>query len=243
MTLFEEILTASSEELLKLLYKIPAGQGPVGDPVRPRDVAKTLGFTYAQLVCALGFNKNIETLPDITSSVGFASYDALANERNKYFSSDIYRKLGIKDVLAIYMHVPKYDHMLHIMQYVLATRLHNIETQIEITVNSMVIERYKKEIRAIYGDGVAQIAFAEERLKNGQSGFRALLNEVGLIVESKLIPIGDIFFRDSILPEEKRQLIIQGLIPKELIESRLHDGSIPPKERKMLQEQLILLDS
>jgi hypothetical protein len=105
-------------------------------------------------------------------------------------------------------------------------------------VNSIVIERYKKEMRAIYTDGVAQIDFAETRLADTHSGFRALLNEVAMIAESKLIPVGDIFYREGVLPEEKRRLIMRGLVPRNLVEDRLLDESISSQERKVLEEQI-----
>ena len=37
--------------------------------------------------------------------IGFDSYEALARERNQAFTTDIYQQLGIRDVLAIYVHV------------------------------------------------------------------------------------------------------------------------------------------
>jgi hypothetical protein len=80
--------------------------------------------------------------------------------------------------------------------------------------------------------------FTEERLNKRDSGFRALLNEVTMIVESKLIPIGEIFFRDSILPQEKQKLLNKGLIPKELIQSRINESGINPQEKKILNDYL-----
>ncbi len=242
MAKFEEILTSSGEGLLKLLYKTSLGAGSKS-AASPREYARNLGLTYAQMICALGFNSNIRDLPDVIKIIGFESYNSLAQERNKFFSNDIYDRLGIKDVLAVYLHVPTDMQMLEVMQYLLINRLHQIEGRIEATVNSIVIERYKKEMHAIYNDGVAQIEFAEDRLSKTHSGFRALLNEVSMIVEARLIPIGDIFFRDTILPEEKRRLISKGLIPKELVEQRLADDMVSVQERKVLGEQLQLLES
>lgn len=239
MSKFQDILTSTGEDLLKVLYKSSAGAGGKS-PASPREYARSLGLTYAQLVCALGFNPNIRDLPDVVEIVGFESYESLARERNQYFANDIYDRLGIKDVLAIYLAVPNDMQMLEVMQYLLSNRLRCIENRIEATVNSIVIERYKKEMRAIYNDGVAQIEFAEERLSQTHSGFRALLNEVVMIVEARLIPIGDLFFRDTILPEEKRRLITKGLIPKSLVEQRLEDEAVSPQERKVLEEQLRL---
>lgn len=245
MSRFQEILRASSEELLKTLYRSASGSGeraPSGG-ARVRQVAANLGLTYQQLVCAVGFNAHIHDLYDVIAVLGFDSYDSLAHERNLVFTTDIYEQLGIRDVLAIYAHVATQLPMLEVIQHLLQKRLVRIEERIEETVNSVFIERYKKEMRAIYNDGVAQIDFAEQRLSMTHSGFRALLNEVALIVESRLIPVGDIFFRESILPEEKRRLIIRGLIPRELVESRLADSEIPAQERHVLEDQLKLLDA
>jgi hypothetical protein len=237
MTKFEEILTSSGESLLKMLYRSSA-DAKGGSSSSQKDYARNLRLTYAQLVCALGFNRDIHNLPDVIQIMGFVSYEALAKERDAFFTTDIYNRLGIKDVLAIYAHVPDDMDMLIVMQYLLFARLNQIEQRIEETVNSIVIERYKKEMRAIYHDGVAQIEFAEDRLNRTRSGFRALLNEVVMIVEARLIPTGDIFFRNTILPEEKRRLIIKGHIPKSLIEQRLDDDDVPAQERTMLEQQL-----
>jgi hypothetical protein len=191
----------------------------------------------------VGFNSHIQDLSDVIAVMGFDSYDALARERNLAFINDIYQQLSIRDMLALYQHVARSVPMLEVIQHLLQMRLEKIEERIEQTVNSLFIERYKKEMRAIYNDGGAQIDFAETRLLKTHSGFRALLNEVALIVESRLIPVGDIFFREAILPEEKRRLIIRGLIPRELVEARLADPKIPVQERNVLEDQLKLLDA
>ena len=243
MSRFDEILNASSEELLKTLYRAAAShhEGASSGAARARQVARQIGLTYSQLVCATGFNPQIRDLSDVIAVLGFGSYDALARERNVAFANDIYKQLGIKDVLAIYQKVVDDLPMLEVIQHLLLRRLKKLEQSIETTVNSVYIERYKKEMRAIYNDGVAQIDFAEQRLAQTHSGFRALLNEVALIAESRLIPVGDLFFRDTILPEEKRRLIIRGLIPRELIEARLADAEISAQERRVLEDQLVLL--
>ena len=234
--MFNKILSAIGEELLQLLYKSKSNIGKKNPT--SRDFARDLQLTSAQFTCALGFNDEIESLPDVVAISGFDDYQNLADIRNEYFMTDIYNRLGIRDVLSIYTHVAKNPKNQQLMQYLLQRRLEQIEARIEATVNSIVIERYKKEMRSIYNDGVAQIDFAEKRLANTHSGFRALLNEVSMIAESKLIPVGDIFYRDGILPEEKRRLIMRGLVPQNLVEDRLLDQAISPQERKVLEEQL-----
>lgn len=234
--MFDQILNAKGEKLLQLLYQSQSSIG--GKNLTPRHFAQHLKMTHAQFSCALGFNDEIESLPDVIAISGYHDYEKLAEIRNEYFTSDIYNRLGIKDVLAVYTHVAENLRNQQLMQYLMRRRLAHIESRIEETVNSIVIERYKKEMRAIYNDGVALIDFAEARLADTHSGFRALLNEVAMIAESRLIPVGDIFFREGVLPEEKRRLIMRGLVPRNLVEDRLLDQSISPQERKVLEEQI-----
>ena len=236
MTSLSHILGTNAEKLSNLIRRSAGREGTREE--RVARAADRLGVNTAQLICGLGFNPHLRELGTELAGLGYSSYDDLAAQRNEVFVNDIYRRLSINDVLAVYSTVSKDSPLLEIMQYLLAARLQKIEGRIEQTVNSLVIERYKKEMRAIYADGVAQIEFAEARLNNTDSGFRALVNEVSIIVDSRLIPVGDIFFRDTILPEEKRRILNKGLIPKELVLARLEDQTISGQERRMLEEYL-----
>ena len=162
----------------------------------------------------------------------------MAQERNDIFATDIYKYLTLDDVLSIYSAIKDDPDKMQLMEYLLKKRLANIESRIESTVNSIIIDKYKAEMRCIYNEGIANLEFAEERLNRNDSGFRALLNEVNIIIESKLIPAGEIFFRDRILPEEKRRLLNKGLIPKEWIQSRLEDEATTPEEKRILSDYL-----
>ena len=237
MATFSEILEAPAERLVNLLY-VTAADPKGSSRQKVRRAASRLKLYVEQLICGLGFNPAIRELPDVHAALGFETYEALANERNAIFIKDIYHRLSIDDITAVYKAVKGQDDMIEVMQYLMASRLDTIEKRIDATVNPMVIERYKKEMRTVYGEGIAQIDFAESRLSKMHSGFRALINEVGIIVDAKIIPIGDIFFRDTVLPEEKRKLLNRGLVPVELIRSRLEDESIPAQERRMLNDYL-----
>lgn len=239
MATFIEVLGSPAEGLVNIFHRVVPGKADTSAK-RARQTSRQLGLSSARMTCALGFNPAIRDLDDVIIVAGFTSYEDLVNHRNAVFLQDVYRQLSIDDVLCIYVHVKHDPRILEVMQYLLAGRLHNIEHQIDSTVNSLTIERYKKEMRAIYSEGIAQIEFAEERLSNTDSGFRALINEVSIMVEARVIPVGDIFFRDTVLPEEKRKLIGKGYIPRELIVSRLEDEDLPEQERRMLEEQLRL---
>ena len=237
---FRDILTGTGEELLKIFYVFDSAKIREYQEHRLEKIAKELRLKPAQLICAVGFNPRFTHLTEIIPMLGYKNIDALVNDRNEIFINDIYKKVSLDNILTIYDVTKDYPEVIQIMQYLINQRLRLIETRIEETVNSMLIEKYKAEIRAIYMDGIAGIDFAENRLDKIDSGFRALLNEVAIITESKLIPAGDIFFRDTILPEEKRKLLNKGLIPLELVHTRLADESISQRERKMLQDYLTI---
>lgn len=238
MTDFKAIMIAEEEQLVQIFYKLRDDK--TAPDKKLAVLAKKLHLRADQIVCAVGFNPNAHQLTEIIPILGFDTFEILAQKRNDIFTNDIYKRLTLDNMLNIYTVVKNNVEILQIMQYLLKKRLANIEGRIEETVNSLIIEKYKAEMRAIYNGGIANIDFAEERLNKSDSGFRALLNEVGIIIESKLIPAGDIFFRDSILPEEKRKLLNKGLIPRELITSRLEDKTIPKEEKRILHEHLQL---
>jgi hypothetical protein len=231
---FRTILTAEEESLVQRFFRYKDSNASMAN--RLAEVAKVEGLRNEQLICAVGFNSRSRVVTEIMPILGYATFEELVRDRNNIFTTDIYRRLPLDNVLAIYAAVREDPENLRVMQYLLKERLLNVEQRIEETVNSMIIDRYKSEIRTVYNDGIADVDFAEERLNRSDSGFRALLNEVGIIIDARLIPAGDIFFRDSILPEEKRRLLARGLIPRDLIETRLNDENISADERAVLNE-------
>ncbi len=238
MASFKEILNSSEEELLQLLYKFNVSEE--ADKDKAEAIATQLKLREAQLICAIGFNKAVKKLPEIPAILGFKNLDGLVNSRNDFFTIDIYKLLTLDNILSIYSVVKNDIENKQIMEYLLLNRLKTIEKRIDETVNSLIIDKYKEEMRAIYSDEVISIDFVETRLDQSDSGFRALINEVTLIVENKLIPAGDIFFRDTILPQEKRKLLNKGLIPRDLIETRIIDPNISDVEKKILYDHLKL---
>tara|TARA_R110000782_G_scaffold57256_2_gene119418 strand:+ start:3705 stop:4433 length:729 start_codon:yes stop_codon:yes gene_type:complete len=235
---FKEILNSNEEELLQLLYKFNISTESSED--KAEAIGMKLKLREAQLICAIGFNESTRNLPEIPPILGFDNYDALLNSRNEFFTTDIYKLVSLDNILSIYSVVKNDGASKQILEYLLSNRLKSIEKRIDETVNSLIIDKYKEEMRAIYSDGIVGIDFAENRLEQSDSGFRALLNEVTLIVENKIIPIGELFFRDSILPQEKRKLLNKGLIPRPLIEARLEDPNISDVEKKILYDYMKL---
>ncbi|MFT5425785.1 MAG: hypothetical protein ACI9ZT_000718 [Gammaproteobacteria bacterium] len=238
MSTFNDILIGEEEDLVKIFYTFKKKDDPEGNNINLASAAKKLKLQPEKLTIALGFNRNAKGLGDIFSVLGYDSFESLTKERNEIYINDIYEKISLENILMLYSIVRDDNEMLQVMQYLLRNRLENIESRIEATVNSLIIEKYKAEMQAVYADRIADIDFAEERLNNVESGFRALLNEACIITESRLIPAGDIFFRESILPEEKRKLLSKNLIPVTLVESRLQDNDISQQEKQMLNDFL-----
>jgi hypothetical protein len=236
MPIFNDILNNDESELLQRFT--PYMQNVQASPSSITIIAGEFKLRKEQLTCALGFNSNIRMLIEILPILGFATFNELDQERNRIFISDIYKRLSLDNVIRIYERIQGEEQILDVMQYLLRNRLEKIESEIETTVNSMIIERYKNEMRAIYNLGIASIDFTEERLDKKESGFRALLNEVTIIVESKMMPVGEIFFRDTILPQEKQKLLNKGLIPKELVQSRMNEKGISIEEKQILTDYL-----
>ena len=240
MPTFSDILTGEEEDLVKIFYSFRAQKNPDDNKNNLAAAAKKLKLKPAQVILALGFNGNIKNLSEIYTALGFTSLEELTKERNEIYINDIYQYISLDNILTLYSTVKDENETLQVMQYLLKSRLENTESKIEATVSSLIIEKYKAEMKAIYADKIADIDFAEERLNNAESGFRALLNEACIITESRLIPAGDIFFRETILPEEKRKLLSKNLIPVELVESRLEEKNISQQEKQMLNEFLAL---
>lgn len=238
MSIFDDILFDSEEALLQRFYKFKTDSAATATPIS--EIAKSFMLRKEQLICALGFNIDARFLIELLPVLGYATFNELDQERNDIYTSDIYKKLPLDNIEKIYERINKDQNMLDTMQYLLKKRLEKVESEIESTVNSMIIEKYKSEMRTVYSLGIASMEFTEERLDKLDSGFRALLNEVTMIVENKLIPVGEIFFRESILPQEKQKLLNKGLIPKELIQLRINEASIKPEEKKILMDYLRL---
>jgi hypothetical protein len=236
MSSFDDILFESEEALLQRFHKFKSGNNLQGPSLT--DIAAGFRLRKEQAICAIGFNPDARLMIEVLPILGFATFNELDQERNNIFITDIYKRLSLENIVKIYERIREDQKTLQVMQYLLKSRLNKVESEIESTVNSMVIEKYKTEMRAVYSLGIAGMDFIEERLDRRDSGFRALLNEVTMIVENKLIPVGEIFFRDTILPQEKQKLLNKGLIPKELIQSRVNETGISTEEKKILNDYL-----
>jgi len=237
MPSFTEILTASDAELVKIFYKIKSD--PKDDfIVRINKVAAQLGLNHTQLICALGFNKHIRDLTDIHSILGFRSFKVLIYREEELFSTDTYNQLAIDNILDIYSERLEDQEILERIRTLLIPRLKHIEEEIEKNGDPGHVISYRMELHSIYNAGIADQDFCNERLKQDNGKYRMMASEVILIVDAGLHPPTNLFFMDTLTPEERQELIEHKDIPTEVIKNRLQNHHISDEERAILEDYI-----
>jgi hypothetical protein len=235
MPSFREILTASDADLVKSFYRLKPSSG--GDFIKKINHAATqLELNHTQLVCALGFNKNIRDLTDILSVIGFTSYKLMTYRRNELFSTDTYTQLDIDNVVDIYSEYLEDPDILATLRELMVPRLENIEKKLGDNADPSMVISYKMEVHSIYAGGIATEAFAITRLERPIGDLRLMIDEIHMIVDENIVPPGNLFFSDYLLPEEKRYLIDSGKINEATIRNRLQNSEISEDERQMLED-------
>ncbi|MFK8068798.1 MAG: hypothetical protein AB8D52_11175 [Gammaproteobacteria bacterium] len=242
MPVFNKLLTSSSEDVIEIFYAPEIDLASTAE-----EIAQLIQLNLSQLICSLGFNSNIKELLDIIFILGFESIEDLLTKRNRIFVSDIYQQISLKQILAIYdqiLNLPKNSNKKEtnksdsFITTLLSKRIELLEHRIEKSVKPKLIENYRSEMKAIYKTGSIPVDFVKLRLENSDSGFRALIDEINLIVDSKIFPVDHIFLNDSVLPEEKRRLISRGLISRELVRQRLEKKNLSISEKEILENYL-----
>lgn len=237
MISFTELLTASDDELVRIFYKTNSGK-ETDFIKRINIVATQLGLNHTQLVCALGFNKHIRELTDIQQQLGFRSFKLLTYRQNELFTTDTYTQLPIDNILDIYSERLEDQEVLNTLRELLRPRLAHIEAQIEKIDDPGHIISYKMEIHSIYTAGIADKKFADDRLKKDIGKYRLMANEANVIIEADYHPPSNLFFMDTLSPEERKNLIEGGHINKDMIKNRLQNAKISEEEREILEEHL-----
>lgn len=237
MPSFKELLVASESELAMVFHNVPESEE--ADFIkRINTVARQLGLNHSQLVCALGFNKNMRDLSDICNLLGLRNYKLLTYRTDELFSTDTYQQLSIDNILDIYSEILEDETVLANLRKLIQPRLQHIEEDIDKNNDPSHVISYRMEIHSIYNSGVVDKSFAEERLKLKNGAHRLIANETNVIIEVGYMPPSNLFFMDSISVDEKRSLLEQGLIENAIIKNRLQNTKIKKAEREMLEEFL-----
>ena len=235
MISFTELLTASDAELVKTFYKVKSD--PSVDFIKNiNSIATQLELNHSQLVCAIGFNKNIRELTDIMTVLGFKSYKVMIYRRNELFTTDTYQQLGIDNILDIYSERLEDEEILETLRELLQPRLEHIEADIDKVGDPGHVMSYRMEIHSIYQSGIADKNFAEERLKKDIGKYRHMAGEINEIINANIFPPSNFFFMESISPDEKRELIQQNHVSSDMVKNRLQNANISADEREMLEE-------
>ena len=234
MISFTELLTASDAELVKTFYKV--NSDPSQDFIKNiNSIAAQLELNHSQLVCAIGFNKNIRDLTDIMAVLGFKSYKVMIYRRNELFTTDTYLQLGIDNILDIYAERLEDEEILVTLRELLRPRLEHIEADIEKTGDPGHVISYRMEIHSIYQSGIADKPFAEERINKDIGKYRHMASEINEIISAEILPPSNFLFMETISPDEKRELIKQKHISADMVKNRLQNAKISEEERDMLE--------
>ena len=237
MLSFTELLTASDADLVKIFYKITVNEND-DFIIKINKAASQLGLNHSQLVCALGFNRHIRDLSDIYSTLGFRSYKLLSYRCNELFTTDTYSQLAIDNVLDIYSERLEDQQILDTIKQMINPRLTNIETYIGKNEDPSHIFSYRMEVQSIYSANIVDKTFAEQRLKLNNGKFRLISDEVNAIVQGGFSPPSNLFFLDSLIPDEKKLLIENKHISGDMIKNRLQNKNISNEERELLETYL-----
>jgi len=234
MISFTELLIASDAELVKIFYKVKSD--PSQDFIKNiNSIAAQLELNHSQLVCAIGFNKNIRDLTDIMTVLGFKSYKVIIYRRNELFTTDSYQQLGIDNILDIYAERLEDEEILETLRELLRPRLEHIEADIEKIDDPGHVISYRMEIHSIYQSGIADKIFAEERINKDIGKYRHMASEINEIISAGILPPSNFFFMETISPDEKRELIEQKHISPDMVKNRLQNAKISEEERDMLE--------
>ncbi|MFB3100646.1 MAG: hypothetical protein ACE1ZM_04300 [Gammaproteobacteria bacterium] len=235
MISFTELLTASDAELVKTFYKVKSD--PSIDFIQNiNSIATQLELNHSQLVCAIGFNKNIRDLTDIITVLGFKSYKVMIYRRNELFTTDTYQQLGIDNILDIYSARLEDEEILETLRELLQPRLQHIETDIGKTGDPGSTISYRMEIHSIYQSGIADKPFAEKRIQKDIGKYRHIASELSEMINADIFPPSNFFFMANISPDEKKELIQQKHISSDMVKNRLQNAKISADEREMLEE-------
>ncbi|MGQ0594837.1 MAG: hypothetical protein ACT4QB_20030 [Gammaproteobacteria bacterium] len=227
-TPFQKVLGADPEALAAMLTS------PEGEDATVEGIARRLRLHKAELVSAVGFNPAARTLGERLAVLGYPGFEALVSHRDLLFATDTYRRLSLREVVAIYAALLPDPEALAGLQDLIFDRLAQIEGDIDTKIDALVIESYKRELAALYLNGIVRRDFAGKRLKSGNRGFRALGNEIKLILDAGLYSPAEVLADEELNSEEKRRVIERGCVPETAVREHLARADLPDGEREML---------
>ncbi len=220
MQAFESLIRASASAMIALFSPLRGRVRGEGD-ARRGQIAQMVGLNGAQLVCGVGFNPELARVPDVARFLGYAALDALLAERNYLFIHDRYRGLTVTNVVEIYGALGAGGQSVADCSDLVMSRLNHLESQLEETINPILIGGYKLEVRAIYENRLASPSLVGTRLGRNYQVLRDITGEIAIMLETGAVAGADLLAHDGVTAEEKSRAIFQGLIPATVIDSFL----------------------
>jgi len=209
---FEMLLRASSDELLAIFAATRVG--PLDDnDARREQIAQQLGLRAPQLLCSIGFNAAAPKEPNVCRALGFEDFMVFAAQRNYAFIHDVYRALSINNIIDIYSVLNRLQEPRTQWTDLVLTRMNNIESQLEETINPILIGGYRLEIRAIYENNLSSPEFVRGRLDAGHEVMRDVADENAIMLERGAIDPLAFLECAGVSTNEKRRAIFRGLVP------------------------------
>jgi len=231
---FERLLQGDGRALGQALERAGAGL-PRDRDTRREQMAQRLGLNPVQLVCAAGFNPHTPALEGAAGLLGFAGYDALVDERNLLFINDRYEFLTIDNVIEIYRSVGQADAAIRAgFGDVVLSRLSQVESQIEATINPVMLSSYKLEIRGIYENKLASAELVALRLRPEYEVLRGVADEIIVLAHAGVVAPAELLRAPGVSPEEKSRLLFHELVSEAQVAEHLAGGGCSEREREVL---------
>jgi hypothetical protein len=229
---FTDLLHASAAQLERLL--LGDGRLPPSREMRREQKAQQLGVKTSQLVCGVGFNRHAKRRDDFAQALGYTSFEAFVGDRNYRFIHDNYAELSVNNIVDIYRVAGEDKDSINELYDPVYSRLSQLESQLEGTINPILVGGYKLEINNIYTNHLASPALIATRLQKQYSVLRDIGNDLQVMIETGTLTPERILRTPGVNAGEKSRLIFRGLISPEAVNAYLRDTTAPQAERDAL---------
>ncbi len=169
-----------------------------------------------------------------------SSYELLAifaAARNYAFVHDVNHAISINNILEIYSALYRLIEPGVEWTDVVLTRVNNIESQLEETINPILIGGYKLEIRSIYENNPASPESVTSRLTANHAAMRNVAGENAITIERDAIDPLTFPECDGVSADEKRRAMFQGLNPPAIADHYIRQ-IISSEEQQHFREAL-----
>lgn len=207
---FENLIRASAQGLVGTFAPLRERVRGEGE-ARRIQLAQLLGLNPVQLLCGVGFNREMARIPDLVRFLGYGSREALISERNYVFVHDRYRSLSVNDIMEIYAVIGAAADLAEATDLVIS-RLNTLEAQLEETINPILVGGYRLEVRGIYENRLATPALVAARLGAEYAVLRDITNEAMIMLETGAVSPADFMHNPGVGADEKRRAVFQRLV-------------------------------